>query len=49
MTEKSIYVHFISAKYNSFRLHTFEIETFGSFDFLNWPLKGHMTGNHRNA
>ena len=46
MTEKSIYVHFISAKYHSFRLHTFEIETFGSFDLAT---RGHMTGNHRNA
>ena len=49
MTEKSIYVHIISAKYHSFRLHTFEIETFGSFDFLNWPREGLMTGNHRDA
>ena len=28
------YVHCISAKYHSFRLHTYEEETFGSFDFL---------------
>ena len=27
-------VHCISAKYHCFRLHTFEGETFGSFDFL---------------
>ena len=28
------YVHCISAKYHSFRLYTYEEETFGSFDFL---------------
>ena len=38
-------MHCISAKYHSFRLHTFEGETFGRFDFLH----DHQTGNHRNA
>ena len=28
------YVHYISAKYHNFRSHTFEEETFGSYDFL---------------
>ena len=42
------YVHCISAKYHSFKLHTYEEETFGSFDFFNWPLESHVTGNHRN-
>lgn len=43
------YVHCISAKYHSVKLHTHEGETFGSLDFFNWPLESHVTGNHRNA
>ena len=42
------YVHCISAKYHSFKLHTYEEETFRCFDFFNWPLESHVTGNHRN-
>ena len=33
----------------SYRLHTYEGETFGSFDFFNWPPESHVTGNQRNA
>ena len=43
------YVHYICAKYHNFRSHTFKEETFGSYFFFDWPLEGHLTGNHRNA
>ena len=39
-----IYVHYISAKYHSLRLHTFKGETFWSL-----PLVGHVTCTLRNA
>ena len=48
-TSFQFYVHCISAKYHSFRLHTYEGEAFESFDFFNWRLESHVTGNHRNV